>query len=387
MKITALNTFVAPEFVYGVGARLLAVDYCKSLHMKDILVVSDPGVQEAGWTGEVINLLRSGGFRISLFTSVSENPRKTEVAAGAEQYLADGCNGILAVGGGSVIDCAKGIGVVVSHGSPVEEFKGVDKLTEILPPLVCIPTTAGSSADISRFAIITNDDLRVKFAVISSGLVPSIALIDPLTITTMDSELSTATGMDTLSHAFEAYVSTGSFFMTDGMALESVDLVARNLYTTIKSPKDIYARSSMMRASLLAGLAFSNASLGAVHALAHAVGGMSDLPHGFCNAVLLKEVVRTNIDSAAEAYSRLGGVLRAGLGLPPVRKEETVEGIVNALEILARKCGLDLTFKSSSFTPEIVHEMAVHAADDACLLTNPRQLGVADLEDILNRVI
>ncbi len=385
--MTSINKFIAPEFVYGVGSRLQAAGYCRTLHMKRILVVSDPGVQEVGWTDETVNLLRQDGFVVSLFTGVSKNPRKTEVARGAEQYKADECDGIVAVGGGSVLDCAKGIGVTVSHNRPIEEFKGIDRISEFLPPLVCIPTTAGSSADISRFAIINNDDQRVKFAVISSGLVPSIALIDPLTITTMDSELSTATGMDALSHAFEAYVSTGAFFMTDGMALESVDLVARNLYMTIKNPKDIYARSGMMRASLLAGLAFSNASLGAVHALAHAVGGVSDLPHGFCNAVLLKEVVRTNFNAARDAYSRLGAVLRAGLGLPPVTRENAVEGIVEALELLGGKCGLDLSFRSSNFSADTIHEMAVHASEDACLLTNPKPLTVSDLEDIIKRVV
>ncbi len=385
--MTSINKFIAPEFIYGVGSRLQAPAYCRTLHMKRILVVSDPGVKDAGWTDETVNLLRQNGFFISLFTGVSENPRKTEVARGAEQYTADKCDGIVAVGGGSVLDCAKGIGVVVCHDRPVEEFKGIDKLTEFLPPLVCIPTTAGSSADVSRFAIINNDDLKVKFAVISSGLVPSIALIDPLTLTTMHADLSTATGMDALSHAFEAYVSTGAFFMTDGMALESVDLIARNLYMTIKNPKDIYARSGMMRASLLAGLAFSNASLGAVHALAHAVGGVSDLPHGLCNAVLLKEVVRANFSSARDGYSRLGSVLRAGLGLPPVNRDNAVDGIVEAVELLGEKCGLDLTFKSHHFSSETIHEMAVHASEDACLLTNPRPLTVSDLEDIIKRVV
>lgn len=203
-----LRIFVAPEFVFGVDARKLAGRYAKNYGARKVLVVSDPGVVAAGWTYDVLVSLRGEGIEYVVFSSVTSNPKADEVMNGAELYQREGCNALVAVGGGSPIDCAKGIGIVSANKRDIVAFEGVDKVEFPTPPLICIPTTAGSAADVSQFAIITDVLRRVKFAIISKMIVPDIALIDPVTTISMAADLTAFTGMDALCHAIDAYVST-----------------------------------------------------------------------------------------------------------------------------------------------------------------------------------
>ena len=223
----------------------------------------------------------------------------------------------MAVGGGSVIDCAKGIGIVSSNRRHILEFVGADRIPTPMPPVVCVPTTGGTSADLSQFAIFTDLVARTKVAIVSKAVVPDVSLIDPRTLTTMDRYLTACTGMDALVHAFEAFASNAHSPLTDLHALEAIRLVRTSLPACIRDPSDLDARGRMMLASLEAGLAFSNASLGAVHAMAHSLGGALDLPHGECNSILLSHVVAFNFSTASERYDRIGeamGLDWRGLG-------------------------------------------------------------------------
>ncbi|MEN6351531.1 MAG: iron-containing alcohol dehydrogenase, partial [Syntrophomonas sp.] len=285
-----LRKFVAPEIVSGPGARFMVDRYVKNFGIRKVLVVSDPGVIEAGWTNDVINSLKEAGISYSLFSNISPNPRSEQVMEGAAVYQGEDCHAIIAVGGGSPMDCAKGIGIVCTNDQHIREFEGADQVSIPGPPLICIPTTSGSSADVSQFAIITNKQRNVKMAIVSKMLVPDVALIDPETLLTMPAYLAACTGMDALTHAIEAFVSNATSPLTDILALEAIRLVNSNIIQSLEKPQDMEVRARMMRGSMLAGLAFSNAILGAVHAMAHSLGGLLDLPHGECNAILLRHV-------------------------------------------------------------------------------------------------
>ncbi len=250
--------------------------------------------------------LKAEGLPYTVFFEVTSNPRAQEVMAGARSYSDEHCNIIVAIGGGSPMDCAKGIGIVSSNKKHILEFEGVDQVPIPGPPFICIPTTAGSSADVSQFAIINDTERMVKIAIISKTVVPDVALIDPATTTTMDAHLTACTGMDALSHGMEAFVSNAHSPITDLHSMEAIRLIAANLLPTIAMPENIDMRSKMMLGSLHAGLAFSNASLGAVHAMAHSLGGYLDLPHGECNALLLEHVVAFNFDAASKRYRLIG---------------------------------------------------------------------------------
>ncbi len=376
-----LRKFVAPEFVFGLEARMLAGRYAKNWSVHRVLMVTDPGVIQAGWTADVLKVLSEEGVEHRIFSSVSPNPRDHEVAAGAEYYRQERCDALLAVGGGSVIDCAKGIGIVVANGGDVIDFAGVDQVQVPMPPLICIPTTGGTSADISQFAIINHTRERVKIAIISKAVVPDVALVDPRTLTTLTSHLTACTGMDALVHAVEAYVSNAASPLTDLHALEAVRLIKSHLALSVAEPANLEHRNAVMLASLEAGLAFSNASLGCVHALAHSLGGYLDLPHGECNALLLPQVVDFNFTAAPERYLRLGEAL--GLDWRGMDPGHCRRALVKHLMEMRQQLGIPGTLKERGLSSSDILPLAQKAMRDPCNATNPRAPKQRDLEVIL----
>jgi alcohol dehydrogenase len=249
-SVSHLRKFVSPEIIFGAGARHSVSNYALSFGARKVLVVSDPGVQEAGWVTDVTDSLDRAGIPNVVFTGVSPNPRCEEVMAGAEFYQEHGCNLIVAVGGGSPMDCAKGIGIVSTHGRHILEFVGVDTIDKPIPPLILIPTTAGTSADVSQFAILSDQNDRVKISIVSKSVVPDVSLIDPETTVTMSPFLSACTGIDALVHAIEAFVSTGAGPLTDMHALDAMRLINGHLEALVKSPTDLYLREQVMLGSM-----------------------------------------------------------------------------------------------------------------------------------------
>ncbi|HLZ18438.1 MAG TPA: alcohol dehydrogenase-like regulatory protein ErcA [Smithellaceae bacterium] len=378
-----LRKFVAPEFVFGTDARFLAGRYAKNLGARKVLVVTDPGVIRAGWTAQVISSLEKENLPYSVFSSISSNPRAQEVMEGAELYRQEGCNVIVATGGGSPMDCAKGIGIVDSNGSSILEFEGVDQVPIPGPPLICIPTTAGSSADVSQFAIINNSEKQVKIAIVSKTVVPDAALIDPVTTLSMDVHLTACTGMDALTHAIEAYVSDASSPITDLHALEAVRLVSSSLLALLSDTGNVALRSNMMLASLHAGLAFSNASLGAVHAMAHALGGLLDLAHGHCNSILLPHVMDYNFDAVAGRYCSVGDAM--GLRLEGMTSDQKKKAVFGEVKRLQHEAGVDQSLSQIGASRSDISQLAQNAMLDACMVTNPRKPGQKDIEAIYEK--
>ncbi len=380
-----LRKFVAPEYVFGADARLLASNYCKQLGARKVLLITDSGLAATPWLADLQDNLLQNGVEHTLFSSVSPNPRNFEVMEGVDIYRASGCNMILALGGGSVMDCAKGIGIVSTNHKPIDKFEGVDKITTPMPPLICIPTTAGTAADLSQFAIINRFEHKYKMAIISKATVPDVALIDPVVLTTMDSFLTACTGMDALSHAFESYVSNASSAFTDLYALEAIGLINANLLASIQNPFDVQLRGRVMLGSLYAGLAFSNASLGCVHSLAHSLGGYLDLPHGECNAILLPHVVDYNFNNAQSKYIAIAHKLGVDVSDKPISSIK--KQLVNYILDFKRSVGIVSTLGSKGVLSDIVGALSDKAINDPCNATNPRVPTKADLAAIYSEAI
>lgn len=380
-----LRKFVAPEFIIGEKARLLAGRYAKNLGARHTLVVTGPKVYKAGWADGVIQSLDEEGIRHTLFTGISPNPRDHEVMKGAEVFRQSGCDSIVVVGGGSPIDCAKGIGIAYSNQRDILEFEGVDNVEIPPPPLVCIPTTAGTGADVSQFAIINDTKRKVKIAIISKKIVPDIALVDPEPLTTLSPELTAHTGMDALTHSIEAYVSNASSPVTDIHALESIQILKASLPLAVEHPKKLEWRYQTMLGSLFAGLAFSNASLGAVHALAHSLGGLSDLPHGECNALLLEYVMEFNYASCPGRYAAIGRAL--GVETEGLHPDEKKKRILGAVASFRESLGVEVTLGDLGVTRADLPQLAATAMRDPCLATNPRKATVHDLEMIYEKAL
>ena len=410
--------FVLPEIIFGAGALGLAGRYARGFDAKRALLVSDPGVAAAGWTKAVQSVLADSGVECLTFLGVSPNPRETEVGRGIEALRDADCDLVVAVGGGSPLDCAKGIAICATNGGSILDYEGVDKVPFPGLPLICIPTTAGTSADISQFAIINDSSRRVKIAIISKKTVPDAALIDHRTTTTMAPELTAATGMDALCHAAEAYVSLGSSALTDLPALEATRLIGRYLPEAFRAAQagcgpdpelgidarpdcedSEEARRGMMLASLLAGQAFSNASLGIVHAMAHALGGLLDAPHGLCNAILLDRAALANADSADLRYAKLAAALsrgreeaEGGRSEEPERGKRLEAGqgaraFAEEVRRLRELLGLATRLSDLGVSAADIPRLAQFAVRDPCLATNPKKLGVDDIRRVYEQAL
>ena len=380
-----LRKFVAPELVFGLDARLLAGRYAKNFGAQNVLIVSDPGIIAAGWLDEILHVLESEGLSYEIYKDVTPNSKEEDIIKGAEVYKNEECNAIIALGGGSTLDCAKGIGIVSSNNKNILEFEGVDKVYNPIPPLICIPTTAGSSADVSQFAVIMDQKKKVKISIISKAVVPDVALIDPVTTTTMDSYLTACTGLDALTHAIEAYVSNASSPLTDTHALNAIQLIWSSLVKTIHNPGDLGLRGSMMLGSLEAGLAFSNASLGAVHAMAHSLGGFLDLSHGECNAILLDHVIDFNFDAEPIRYQHIGEAM--GINFDGMTANEKKSTIIQELKHLKESIGINHTLKQIGVKESDIFQLSKNAMEDSCIVTNPRRPKQEDIWEIFKNAL
>lgn len=380
-----LRKFLVPEFVFGNDSRKLAGQYAKNLGAKNVLIVTDAEVLRCGWVKDITDALDNKSIAYEIFSDVSPNPRDTQIMKGAQFYIQKNCNIIIAVGGGSVIDCAKGIGIVSSNHRHILEFEGVDMVPVPIPPLICIPTTSGSSADVSQFAIINNTTNRVKVAIISKSVVPDIALVDPVPLTSLNTHITAYTGIDALVHAVEAYVSSASSVFTDMHALKAIELIAGNLRECVRNPFDLEIRSKIMLGSLHAGLAFSNASLGCVHALAHSLGGSLDIPHGICNAALLPGVIEFNYNYAESRYKDIYDIVVKN------RKTSVLSKIKSSLKQAAsefiQETGITFEQGAKGLGSEDIEILAKNALKDPCNATNPRRPSVKDFEILLKEVL
>lgn len=389
--LLSLRKFLVPEIVYGEGASLLAGRHAFNLGATKAFIVTDPGVRKVGWPESVEKSLSSSGLPFVVFDAVTPNPKDHEVMTGAALYRESGCDLIIAVGGGSPMDCAKGIGVMAGNPGHILDYEGVDEIPNPGPPLIFIPTTAGSSADVSQFAIITDTKRKVKIAIVSKMVIPDLALVDPATTVTMPADLTAETGMDALCHAFEAFVSTAASPLTDMAALSAVERVVSHLEGAFLEPDNMIHRNQMMMASLMAGLAFSNASLGLVHAMAHSLGGAFGLAHGECNAILLEEVVRYNYPAAKAKYDRLSNHMACNHTTCNETSCEKRSGdpgsqLIESLVSLRRRVGITQRLKDIGISMDDLPQLAEHALQDPCLATNPRQPHVSDIETIYQRI-
>jgi alcohol dehydrogenase class IV len=380
--LTELNIrkFLAPEIIFGDGAIELLGRYSLNFGANRVFVVTDGGMVRTGLAGKAVDILQSSGVEAVVYDRVSANPRDYEVMEAAELYHQSGCDIIIGLGGGSSMDCAKGVSIVSANEKHVLEFEGVDNVDIPGPPLICIPTTAGSSADVSQFAIINNTQEKVKIAIISKTVVPDLALLDPGLTLTMDRYLTLCTGLDALVHAIEAYVSSACSPLTDLHALEAIRLIHRYLPQVVAHLDDINLREQVMLASLEAGLAFSNASLGAVHAMAHSLGGLLDLPHGECNALLLDHVIAFNYQAVPERYDRIGEIF----GVAPTggAEHDRCQALLDALHTFKQRLGLEPGLGKRGVRREDIGVLARKAIADPCIATNPRRIQLRDIERI-----
>ncbi len=377
--------FHAPELVIGPGSLAEAGYAAARLGARRPFVVTDPGLLETRWVAELMGHLREAGLEPVLWHGVTPNPKDHEIRAGHEHYAAHGADVVLAVGGGSAIDAAKGVALMQGNGGDILDYVGIDRATRPIPPLVMIPTTSGTGSDVSQFCIVTDTTRSVKVSIVGRALVPDISITDPRLLTTMPPDLAAATGLDALTHAVEAYVSLAHHPLADGHALSAVSLICRSLRATMTDPTALEPRARMAQGSLEAGLAFTNAILGAAHAMSHQVGGLLDAPHGVINGVLLPHVIRFNARAAPSRFHALAA--QAGLSVEGRAPEEAAEELAVHVRRLADDVGVPRGLRSLGVTEADLARLSRTTLDDACLTTNPRPADADDVEALFRAAL
>ena len=359
--------FLPTRNVFGEGAVQEAGDLVKSLGAKKCLIVTDRYLGQIGMADRVQGILKKAGIEACIFAGAEPNPTDKNVEAGARFYQENECNSIISLGGGSSHDCAKGIGLVAANGGQIADFEGVDKSSKPMIPLMAINTTAGTASEITRFCIITDTSRKVKMAIVDWRVTPQIAINDPELMKGMPPSLTASTGMDALTHAIEAYVSTDANPLTDAVAIK---MIAHYLPKAVANGNYMKARDKMAYAQYLAGIAFNNASLGYVHAMAHQLGGFYNLPHGVCNAILLPYVESYNLIGNMNRFRDVAQAM--GVQVEGISVTCAAEKAIEAIKKLSRQLEIPTDLKQLGVREEDFGIMADNAKKDVCQLTNPR---------------
>lgn len=363
--------FIPTINLMGAGCLTDAMDSIQSQGFKKGLIVTDKVLNQIGVVGQVQQLLETRSVDTVVFDGTQPNPTIGNVNAGLALLQENDCDFVISLGGGSPHDCAKGIALVASNGGKIGDYEGVDQSAKPMMPLIAINTTAGTASEMTRFCIITDEERHIKMAIVDKHTTPLISVNDPELMLAKPASLTAATGMDALTHAVEAYVSIAATPITDAVAIKAIELIQAHLRTAVSNGEDIEAREQMAYAQFMAGMAFNNASLGYVHAMAHQLGGFYDLPHGVCNAVLLPHVQRYNAQVCPE---RLRDVAKAmGVDVENMTAEQGAEAALESIMELSKAVGIPAGLKDLGAKSEDISILADNALKDACGFTNPKQ--------------
>ncbi|CAG9295416.1 L-threonine dehydrogenase [Celerinatantimonas diazotrophica] len=357
--------------IMGEGALQDAAQQIQNLGFKQALIVTDPGMTKLGVTSDIQALLKEYDISSIVYDGVHPNPTVTNVNSGLEVLHNNKCDCVISLGGGSSHDCAKGIALVASNGGKISDYEGVDVSSKPQLPLISINTTAGTASEMTRFCIITDEVRHVKMAIVDTNVTPVLSVNDPKLMAGMPPSLTAATGMDALTHAIEAYVSTAATPITDACAIKAIEIIRDYLREAVHNGSNMEAREQMAYAQFMAGMAFNNASLGYVHAMAHQLGGFYDLPHGVCNAVLLPHVQRYNAQVAAPLLKDVAKAL--GVDVSGLDDKQGADAAIEAICQLSKDVNIPAGLKELGAKEEDFDILADNAMKDACGVTNPKQ--------------
>ncbi|PSV43389.1 L-threonine dehydrogenase [Photobacterium indicum] len=372
--------FIPSVNLMGAGCLTEAADAVKAHGFKKALIVTDKVLNQIGVVKQVVDLLAERNVEAVVFDGTQPNPTMGNVEAGLALLKANECDFVISLGGGSPHDCAKGIALVASNGGSISDYEGVDVSAKPQLPLVAINTTAGTASEMTRFCIITDEARHIKMAIVDKNTTPLMSVNDPELMLAKPASLTAATGMDALTHAIEAYVSTAATPITDAVAIKAIELIQAHLRTAVNDGQNLEAREQMAYAQFMAGMAFNNASLGYVHAMAHQLGGFYDLPHGVCNAVLLPHVQRYNAKVCPE---RLRDVAKAmGVNVETMTAEQGADAALEAIQVLSKDVGIPAGLKDLGAKNEDISILADNALKDACGFTNPKQATHEEISEI-----
>ena len=361
--------FMPPVSIMGPNSLADATTELASMGFKKALIVTDKPLVKIKLVDELTSLLSQSGIQYVIFDGVQPNPTVSNINDGLEILQKNNCDVVISFGGGSPHDAAKGIALLATNGGDIRDYEGLNKSEKPQLPLVCVNTTAGTASEMTIFSIITDEERHVKMALVDKHFTPIMGVNDASLMVAMPPSLTAATGMDALTHAVEAYVSIASTPITDANAIKAIELISKYLKRAVDNGQDMEARDMMAYAEFMAGMAFNNASLGYVHAMAHQLGGFYDLPHGVCNAILLPHVQRFNSQKVAAK-------------LQDVAKAMGADDAILAIQDLSASIGIPGGLRELGVNERDFEVLAENALKDACSATNPVQASKQEVIEI-----
>ena len=381
-NLTLPFQFLLPtRIVYGPGCLKELPAELKAAGGSRPILVTDGGVQKAGIAKRITDLLDAAGVEYIVYDGVEANPKDVNVEEGARIAREFGADSIIAIGGGSPIDCAKSIGVLLAHNADkIKPYEGKTAATLPLPLLISVPTTSGTGSELTFSSVITDTANKYKMTVKSPFTAAKVAVCDPELTLSVPPMVTASTGVDALTHAIEAYTANCSEPISDAVALYAIELIYENLVQAVKNGSDLSVRSGMLMGSMLAGIAFSHSDVASVHCVAESLGGVYDLPHGMCNAIFLPYVMEYNMDYCQEKYARVAKAM--GLSFSSI--EEGAKAAVEAVKQLCRDVGLP-TFRSLGVGEEQFDQIAEMSARNISTDSNPRPMSKDDYMAVLRK--
>ena len=374
----AVNRFVLNGISYhGHGAINEIPGIIKGKGFQKAFVASDPDLVKFGVTAKVTDLLEQNGIAYELYSDIKPNPTIENVQNGVAAFKASGADYIIAVGGGSSMDTAKGIGIVIAN----PEFADIRSLEGVAPtknksvPIFAVPTTAGTAAEVTINYVITDDEKDRKMVCVDVNDIPVVAFVDPDMMSTMPKGLTAATGMDALTHAIEGYITAGAWELSDMFHIKAIEIIARSLRAAVNN--EPAGRTDMALGQYVAGMGFSNVGLGIVHSMAHPLGALYDTPHGIANAIILPTVMEYNAEATGVKYREIARAMGV-TGVDSMTQEEYRKAAIDAVKKLSEDVGIPADLKDI-VKEEDIPFLAQSAYDDACRPGNPKETSVEDI--------
>lgn len=380
--------FILNEVSYfGPGARKELPEVLNRLGGKKVFVVTDKGLLKFGVAKMVTDVMDEAGIPYEIFSEVKPNPTVTNVKDGLKAFKESKANVIVAIGGGSAMDTAKGIGIVANN----PEFGDIVSLEGCAPtkhksvPIVALPTTAGTAAETTINYVIIDEDKQKKMVCVDPNDIPAVAIIDAELMYSLPKGLTAATGMDALTHAIEGYITKGAWEMSDMFELEAIRIISKYLPVAVEEPTNANARNGMAVAQYIAGMAFSNVGLGLVHGMAHPMGSLFDVPHGVANALLLPTIMEFNMPACLNKYPEIAKAM--GVDVSGMTKEQASQAACDAVKDLAIKVGIPQHLSELGITAEDIPALAQQALEDVCTPGNPRDVTLDDIKALYAKVL
>lgn len=377
--------YVPPVNLMGRGCLQEAGKMIQDMDIRKALVVSDRQLISSGVAEQVLSILRKSGLDYVVYDEVQPNPTCQNVHKGLQVYQEHDCDAIISIGGGSPQDAAKAIGIVATNGGHIRDYEGLHQSHHKSVPLVAINTTAGTSSEVTINYVITDEERKVKMVMVDRNSLVSLSVNDPELMLSKPASQTAATGMDALTHAVEAMVTPGGFTVTSATAAAAVELIFEYLPRAVRDGSDLEAREHMTYACFLGGMAFNNAGLGYVHAMAHQLGGVYDLPHGVCNAMLLPYVEEMNAKHVPGKFRHIAKAI--GMNVKDKSDEECSMYVIDAIRQLSREVGIPEKLSELGVTDPDLELLAENAMKDACAPGNPYQPSREEVMELFRKII